>query len=85
MTEFVTRERLKEDKRVVVIALTKQGMAQVEALVDTFTYYARQIIMEFSQEELDIFFRMAKRFLEILKKEREHKEDKSKIRRIPIE
>lgn len=82
---FVTRERLKEDKRVVVIALTKQGMAQVEALVDTFTYYARQIIMEFSQEELDIFFRMAKRFLEILKKEREHKEDKSKIRRIPIE
>ena len=45
---FVTRERLKEDKRVVVIALTKQGMAQVEALVDTFTYYARQIIMEVS-------------------------------------
>lgn len=82
---YVTRERLKEDKRVVVIALTKQGEAQVEALVDTFTYYARQIIMEFSQEELDIFFRMAKRFLEILKKEREHKEDKSRIRRIPIE
>ena len=82
---FIVRDRLKEDKRVVMIRLTEKGTAQVKALVDEITYYALQTISVFSKEEMDLFFRMAKRVVEVLKKERKHKENTSKIRKITIE
>lgn len=83
--EFIVRDRLKEDKRVVVIRLTEKGIAQVKALVDEITYYALQTISVFSKEEMELFFRMAKRVVEVLKKERKHEENTSKIRKITIE
>lgn len=82
---FIVRDRLKEDKRVVVIHLTEKGKTQVKALVDEITYYAVQTVSAFSKEEMDIFFRMAKRVVEVLKKERKHEDSKSKIRKITIE
>ena len=82
---FIVRDRLKEDKRVVVIRLTEKGTAQVKALVDEITYYALQTISVFSKEEMDLFFKMAKRVVEVLKKERKHEENTSKIRKITIE
>ena len=82
---FIVRDRLKEDKRVVMIRLTEKGTAQVKALVDEITYYALQTISVFSKEEMDLFFRMAKRVVEVLKKERKHEENTSKIRKITIE
>lgn len=82
---FVVRDRLKEDKRVVVIHLTEKGKTQVKALVDEITYYAVQTISVFSKEEMDIFLRMSKRVVEVLKKERKHEDSKSKIRKITIE
>lgn len=82
---FIVRDRLKEDKRVVVIRLTEKGTAQVKALVDEITYYALQTISVFSKEEMDLFFGMTKRVVEVLKKERKHEENTSKIRKITIE
>ena len=82
---FIVRDRFKEDKRVVVIRLTEKGTAQVKALVDEITYYAVQTISVFSKEEMDIFFRMAKRVVEVLKRERKHEKCTSKVRRITIE
>ena len=82
---FIARDRLKEDKRVVEIRLTEKGIAQVKALVDEVTYYAVQTISIFSKEEMDIFFRMARQVVEVLKKERKHEESKSRIRKITIE
>lgn len=82
---FIVRDRLKEDKRVVVIHLTEKGKTQVKALVDEITYYAVQTISAFSKEEMDIFLRMSKRVVEVLKKERKHEDSKSKIRKITIE
>ena len=82
---FIVRDRLKEDKRVVVIHLTEKGKTQVKALVDEITYYAVQTISVFSKEEMDIFLRMSKRVVEVLKKERKHEDSKSKIRKITIE
>lgn len=82
---YVIRDRLKEDKRVVVVRLTEQGIAQVKALVDEITYYAVQTITEFSQEEMQLFFRMAKRFTNVLKKERKKEEQTGKVRKIAIE
>ena len=77
---YIIRDRLKEDKRVVVVRLTEQGIAQVKALVDEITYYAVQTITEFSQEEMQLFFRMAKRFTNVLKKERKKEEQTGKVR-----
>ena len=82
---YIIRDRLKEDKRVVVVRLTEQGIAQVKALVDEITYYAVQTITEFSQEEMQLFFRMAKRFTNVLKKERKKEEQTGKVRKIAIE
>ena len=82
---FIVRDRFKEDKRVVVIRLTEKGTAQVKALVDEITYYAVQTISVFSKEEMDIFFRMAKRVVEVMKRERKHETCTSKVRRITIE
>lgn len=82
---YIIRDRLKEDKRVVVVRLTEQGIAQVKALVDEITYYVVQTITEFSQEEMQLFFRMAKRFTNVLKKERKKEEQTGKVRKIAIE
>ncbi|MBQ5851339.1 MAG: MarR family transcriptional regulator [Lachnospiraceae bacterium] len=82
---YIIRDRLKEDKRVVVVRLTEQGIAQVKALVDEITYYAVQTITEFSQEEMQLFFRMAKRFTNVLKKKRKKEEQTGKVRKIAIE
>ena len=60
-------------------------LAQVKALVDEITYYAVQTITEFSQEEMQLFFRMAKRFTNVLKKERKKEEQTGKVRKIAIE
>ena len=83
--EYILRSRLKEDKRVVVIKLTEKGISQVKALVDEFTYYAMQIITSFSKEEMDVFFRMLKRVMEVLKQERKQEGNQRKIRKITIE
>lgn len=82
---FVVRDRSKEDKRVVVLHLTDKGKEQVKALVDEITYYAVQTISVFSKEEMELFFRMAKRLMEVLKQERKQEKNKTKIRKITIE
>lgn len=83
--DYIIRERLKEDKRVVVIRLTEKGNIQVKALVDEITYYAMQTISVFSKEEMKIFFKMSKRVVEVLKQGHKKEEKKSAIRRITIE
>lgn len=83
--EFITRERLKEDKRVVVIRLTQKGNAHVKALVDEITYYAIQTISTFSKEEMELFFKMSKRVMEVLKQGHKKEEKKNTIRKITIE
>ena len=74
---FIVRDRLKEDKRVVVIHLTEKGKTQVKALVDEITYYAMQTISVFSKEETEIFFKMSKRVVEVLKQGHKKEEKKN--------
>lgn len=83
---FLFRDRLQEDKRVVVVKLTDKGIAQVKALVEEMTYYAMQTIQEFSQEEIQMLYRMGKRLTEILKRERKKENQTAgKVRKIMIE
>lgn len=83
--ELVLRFRSPEDKRVVTVKLNEKGKAQVQALVEELTYYGVQILTSFSKEEMDIFYRMMNKVMDVLKKE--HKKDvlQKKVRRITIE
>lgn len=83
--EFIIRSRAKEDKRVVTIQLAEKGLEQVNTLVNVLTSYAMQILASFSKEEMDIFYKMMNKVLDILKQEKQTEEKKSKVRKITIE
>ena len=83
--EFITRNRSKEDKRVVIIELTEKGNMQVQALADEITYYATRIIASFSKEEMELFYKMAQQTMHVLKQERKRDEEQKKVRKIEIQ
>lgn len=83
--ELVLRNRSREDKRVVTIRLTEKGMAQVKALVGELTYYGTQVLASFSKEEMDIFYKMMNKVMEVLKQEHKKESAQKKVRKITIE
>ena len=83
--ELVIRERSIEDKRIVTIRLGNQGMTQMQAVIREFSYYGTQICATFSQQEMDLFFRMMQKLMEIMRQERKENTGKTKIKKITIE
>lgn len=83
--EFVVRSRSKEDKRIVTIRLDEKGMTQVKALVGEMTYYGTRILSSFNKEEMEIFYKMMNKVMEVLKQEHKKDEKKNTIRKITIE
>lgn len=83
--ELVIRERSIEDKRIVTIRLGEQGMTQMQAAIREFSYYGTQICAAFSQQEMELFFRMMKKLMEIMRRERNENTGKAKIKKIMIE
>ena len=55
---IVLRVRSEEDKRVVTIQLSTKGMEQILAIINEIMYYGTKVLENFSQEELNLFFRM---------------------------
>lgn len=82
---LVVRQRSEEDKRIVTIRLGESGSEQIQILMKEFMYYGQKVMEGFSEEELNIFFRMLTRFMEILKEERNKEQEKPKVRKIIIE
>lgn len=83
--KLVVRQRSEEDKRIVTIRIGECGLEQIQLLLKEFVYYGQQVMEGFSKDELDIFFRMLNRFMEILKEERSRDKEKPKVRKIVIE
>lgn len=83
--KLVIRQRSEEDKRIVTIRLGECGMQQIQLLLKEFMYYGQKVMEGFTEEELNIFFRMLNRFMEILKEEHNKKQEKPKVRKIIIE
>lgn len=83
--KLVVRQRSEEDKRIVTIKIGECGLEQIQLLLKEFMYYGQRVMEGFSKDELDIFFRMLNRFMEILKEERSRDEEKPKVRKIVIE
>ncbi|GAA0798738.1 MarR family transcriptional regulator [Clostridium sp. AF19-22AC] len=83
--KLVVRQRSEEDKRIVTIRLGECGTQQIQLLLKEFMYYGQKVMEGFTEEELNIFFRMLNRFMEILKEEHSKKQEKPKVRKIIIE
>lgn len=83
--ELVIRERSSEDKRIVLIVLGEKGREQIQAIFNEFMFYGSRIIEAFSEEEMQVFFRMTEKIRDIMKEERNTEAGKTKVRRILIE
>ncbi|SHO42945.1 MarR family winged helix-turn-helix transcriptional regulator [Anaerocolumna xylanovorans] len=82
---LVIRERSTEDKRIVTIQLAEQGMAQMQAAIREFSYYGTQVYEAFTEEEMELFYRMIQKLMEIMRQERKTDTGKPKIKKITIE
>lgn len=82
---LVIRERSTEDKRIVTLQLAKQGMAQMQSVIHKFSYYGAQVYESFSQEEMELFYRMIQKLMEIMKQEMKADTERPRIKKIMIE
>ena len=82
---LVLRTRSKEDKRVVNIGFSEKGVTQFEALVSEIVYYVMKVVGTFTKEEMELFYRMMSKVIQVLRQE--HKKDGTpkKVRKIEIE
>lgn len=83
--KLVVRERSEEDKRIVTICLNEQGRAQIQAILQEFSFYAYQVSEEFSREEIKLLFSMLHKLMNIMKRERKKEAEKKKVRKIAID
>ena len=82
---FIVRTRSKEDKRVVNVGFSEKGMAQFEALVGQIVHYGTKAVGSFSKEEMELFYKMTSKIMEILKQENRQEKVSGKVRKITIE
>lgn len=82
---LIVRTRSQEDKRVVKIGFSEKGMAQFEALIGELVRYGMQVVGSFTKEEMELFYKMTSKIMEILRQEHQKEKAPKKVRRIPIE
>ncbi len=82
---LVLRTRSREDKRVVNIGFSDKGMTQFEALVSEIIYYVMKVVGTFTKEEMELFYRMMSKVIQVLRQEHKKDETPRKVRKIMIE
>lgn len=82
--EMVERARSTFDKRVVTIALTKQGSADIKKALDQLNGYFADLMTQLTHEEKQALSAIALKFLGILKPKPAEK-TKKRVRKINIE
>lgn len=82
---LVVRTRSEEDKRVVNIGFSEKGMEQFEALVRELVSYGMKVMGSFTQEEMELFYKMTSKIMEILRQENRKERTPKKVRKITIE
>ena len=83
--ELIVRTRSKEDKRVVLIGFNEKGMAQFQNLINQMIYYGMEVMSSFTKEEMDLFYKMTTKVMEVLRQEKKKEPTPKKIRKITIE
>ena len=82
---LVVRKRSEDDKRVVNIGFSEKGMTQFEALVSEVFYYVTKVVGAFTREEMELFYRIMSKVVQVLRQEHRQKEAPRKVRKIMIE
>lgn len=82
---LVVRTRSKEDKRVVNIGFSEKGMEQFEALIKEIVHYGMKVMGSFTKDEMELFYKMSSKIMEILKQENRKDQAPKKVRKITIE
>lgn len=79
---WIRRDRSKEDKRVVTIALTEQGMEHMSKILNEFIRYGTRIVQELTDQEVQLLGSLFDKIIWILNDEQ--KKDRPSILKKPI-
>lgn len=86
---LVARERSVEDKRVVTIQLTNDGLSTIKHIVNVIVHYGQLVMDSFTQDEITLLFKLIDKVMDTLSRDREkntRQEDVgSRVRKITIE
>ena len=82
---FVVRTRSEEDKRVVNIGFSDKGMEQFEALIRELVSYGLKVMDSFTKDEMELFYKMTSKIMEILRQENRKEKVPKKVRKITRE
>lgn len=85
---WVRRDRSSEDKRIVTIVLTEQGMKHMNKILNEFIRYGTRIIRELTDQETQLLGNMFDKIIGILNDEQKKdcsSANKREIRKITIE
>lgn len=82
---LVVRTRSEEDKRVVNIGFSEKGMEQFEALIKELVSYGLKVMGSFTKDEMELFYKMTSKIMEILRQENKKEKVPKKVRKITIE
>lgn len=86
---LVARERSVEDKRVVTIQLTNDGLSTIKHIVNAIVHYGQLVMDSFTQDEITLVFKLIDKVMDTLSRDREKntkQEDAgSRVRKITIE
>lgn len=83
--ELIVRTRSKEDKRVVLVGFSEKGMTQFQKLINEMMYYGMKVMGSFTKEEIDLFYKMTTKVIEVLRQEKKKEATPKKVRKITIE
>lgn len=83
--ELVVRTRSKEDKRVVLVGFSEKGMAQFQNLINEMLYYGTKVMSSLTREEMQLFYKMSTKVMEVLRQEKKKESIPKKVRKITIE
>lgn len=85
MKKLVVRERSLEDKRVVTIKIGESGNDQIKLLLNECMYYGKEVTNSFSSEEIELFFQMLNKIIDLMKTKNKQDSKPKQIRKISIE
>lgn len=82
---LIVRTRSREDKRVVLIGFSEKGMTHFQNLINELMYYGMKVMSSFTKEEMDLFYKMTTKVMEVLRQEKKKEAAPKKVRKIVIE
>ncbi len=82
---MVKRVRSQEDKRVVTIDMTDQGLAQIDLIMKEYLKYGQKILKDLSLEEMQLLNKLMSKVVDLLQNTgQEEPETQKQIRKIQI-